>query len=585
MVSPLAAAGQSTLNTWIRQHWVSELVVIGGVICAEILASHFGLRLAFPGLVQLAVVLWLIRHVIGIGVWTGRRRRQLARASLPARGLLRGWWLERTRVRYIRKQWTAACQVNNITGLGKVVPKLYKIRSTVEGDISCLVAPGPISVKGGVDRIATNAQMIAETCGCRELLVRRQGIGYAILTFLWTEAMERVLPVADLPAAPKGQVAYGVRRGGGAATLRTTEHALVGGMTGSGKSGLLHAMVADYRRQDMPVDLYVSDPKGGVELEAYSRHVGERLNGQLVVAYARSVEETIRVVDSFHAAMKARQGAQQGRKITPDADTPLMLLVFDELIEFMNLPGTDAKAKKAKAQLMTVLSQGRAAACVVLGLTQLGQKTTLGDMRDMFPQRLCLATRNAASTDVILGEQSEAAGAACSRIVNKPGVGYSYDETQRGFELFRAAWVDDDDLDRIAEGLIPEGMDGGVKAPRNRQCAVYYLFTTDMQIVYIGKGVVPRNRWDSHAGLLGKPQQWWWKHVDLSKARVIWCDSEAAALEMEAREIKRMLPVGNVQHNTENPLRPVATVSPIRGRNRPAPEQTTPTRTRRRRAS
>ena len=115
---------------------------------------------------------------------------------------------------------------------------LRKWRSTVEGDLTCLVSPGPLGVKGGVDKITANAPSIAETAGCLELLVKRTGVGHAVLTFLWTEQFDRVIPVAELPLnVPKGHVPFGVRRDGSAATFKLPQSTLISGMKGSGKSG------------------------------------------------------------------------------------------------------------------------------------------------------------------------------------------------------------------------------------------------------------------------------------------------------------------------------------------------------------
>lgn len=231
----------------------------------------------------------------------------------------------------------------------------------------------------------------------------------------------------------------------------------------------------------------------------------------------------------------------------------MAILWLDEMVALMLKMDT-----RNRAILDTCVSQGRSYGFWVIGLSQKGQVSVLKDTRDFFPQRLSLAQPNRVNTEMFLGEGAEDEGALCSKITNRPGIGYSYDEKRRGYELFRAARVDDDDMERVAAGMIPAGMDGKAKLPVSRDCGVYLFFTSSMQSLYVGKGFDPQERWADHAGERGNPAKWWWQHVDMSKTQVLWCNSEEDALELERRMINKYLPVGNEQHNKDNPLRGLA---------------------------
>lgn len=528
----------------------------------------------FVGYAFFTAILWAVLHVVMWGVWWNRRRILLASHSLPAPGPAQTWNAmrrERKRMRYVTKQWAAFCQANGITGTGKVIPQLHRVKGNVSGDLTALIVPGKLGVKGAagmtaVERIRSLSANIAEICGCREVLVRNTGTDSAILTFLWTEALERVLPVAQLPSAPKGQIAYGVRRDGRPATIAAGLSVLVAGMTGAGKSGLTWATLADLNRQGINVDLYASDPKGGIELGVLRGLVGDRTSNLTVVDYCDSADDTKRLIEKVEAAMKARQTGQSGRKWTVDdaSEQPLIILVIDECIEVlkrMKTAGPQSDKSKPLTQLMTILSQGRASGVMVIASTQMAQKEVLGDVRDLFAQRLSLATKTAINTNMVLGDGAEEAGALCSKINDRPGLGYSYDEKSRGYHLFRAAWCDDDDIKRIAAGQVPDGMDTGVKGEVNRMCAVYRFLNRESELLYVGITVDLEARWSKHAA-----DKSWWGEVDMSKTLVTWHPSEASARQIEEREIKTRFPRYNKQHNGANPIavRAPAAVGPHR---------------------
>lgn len=589
-------ASQTAVPAWLARHRVTIAVVTGGLVLLTYLGlvplGHGFPWLAGASLAWVAVLVAACWWVASLW-WMRKRRRQLAQASLPAphlRQMLTDRHLERKRTRRILAQWPAFCDAYSFHGGGKlkIVPKLWQFSGTIELDIRCMVSPGPLGVKEGVDKLVNLAWQLKEIIGddCKEVLVRRIGTGHAEVTFLWTEALERVLPVADMPAASKdNEVAYGVRRSGKAATVRMCDPILLGGMTGSGKSGWAWALLADLNRKGLPYECYVGNLKGGAEFRAYADKVGQRNGPCTVVGYAEDIQQTVRLIQQFHDDMYARAKEYPHRQWLPKhADQyPLAMLWLDEMVALMLK--MDAKQR---AVLDTCVSQGRANGFWVIGLSQKGQVSILKDTRDFFPQRLSLAQPNRTNTEMFLGEGAEDEGALCSKITNRPGIGYSYDDGRRGYELFRAARVDDDDMEKVAAGMIPQGMDGKAKLPVSRDACVYMFFTSDMQCLYVGEGYEFKPRRDDHAGLLGNPAKWWWEYVDESKTPLpVWCGSKENAEAYEQKMIAKYQPVGNEQLNKDNNFRgrkpeplpapvpePAQNVTPIT-RRRPAKETTT----------
>jgi S-DNA-T family DNA segregation ATPase FtsK/SpoIIIE len=91
-----------------------------------------------------------------------------------------------------------------------------------------------------------------------------------------------------------------------------------------------------------------------------------------------------------------------------------------------------------------ILTKGRKFGFIVWGCSQLSQKDVIGDVRDLFPQRICLAVPSADLTDAVLGAGAESDGARCSQIpTDTPGVGYMFKNGVRGFIKFRSMYLDD----------------------------------------------------------------------------------------------------------------------------------------------
>jgi hypothetical protein len=447
-------------------------------------------------------------------------------------------------------QWPLACETAGLIGPNKGGhPKLHRVTAQGDGTFRATVSSGRMGVP--VPAIQKQTDTLAEVIGCHEVEVTKTGPGVASLQFHWNDPVGRVLPLTHLPAPPKGQLAYGIRQDGSPASILLDKSLLIGGMTGMGKSNTIWALLADAIRQDIPLALYVSDPKGGIELGALKEHVGVKGGLIEVRQYVTRVDETDKMVRAMHSALLCRQRwmeERRMRKVSPSRENPACILILDEVLLVTKLvkDGTDSPIGQ-------ITLAGRAAGYAVWGATQIGQKENLGPWRDLITQRICYATSNVETTDSILGSRAEANGGRCSAL-QKPGVGYSYDDDIKVPRKFRAAYVSDEDTKLIAAGMVPDRM-FEVEREAAGHTALYRWYDLDDPVDperpgYIGITYDALKREAEHNAdlrdFMNKPN---------IRRTLEWFGSREAALEAEKKAIENEKPIFNDQHNRDNPNR------------------------------
>jgi hypothetical protein len=469
----------------------------------------------------------------------------------------------------LQKQWGLACRTGKLLGpeTGDP-PPLRQVRGDGHGTFTATVKCGEVGVP--VFAVEKQTAALAEVIGCREVVVSQVRPGVARLAFHWRDPIGRALPLAAVPisnAAPGEQIAYGIRQDGGVATVNATQSILIGGLTRKGKSNLIWMLLADLLRQGVYVDLYVSDPKGGVELdqlEAQLDVVGPRL--LRVRQYAKTAAETVKMLEAAEKGMHARQYfvKQQGgvRKIAPDQTNPLVVTILDE-----TLPLTDILKKGTDSPLGRIAYTGAAMAYVVWANTQVAQVDALGRFRDLVPQRICFATPNPQVTDSVLGQGSETMGAYCSDI-QEAGVGYSHSEGDKVARKFRAGVVTDDETQLIAQGMLPpavvnkarEAWDRAAEGPQSgksrgaRRTALYRWYYVDdpeygNSLGYVGISYDVIHREAQHtAGLRAFME-------GNVRRETQWFPSRGEAVAAEALAIAQEKPIWNKQHNGGNSRR------------------------------
>ncbi len=230
----------------------------------------------------------------------------------------------------------------------------------------------------------------------------------------------------------------------------TSQHMLIAGKTGSGKSTLMHILVTNLALHYSPneVEFYLIDFKKGVEFKTYASN---HLPHARVIAIESDREFGLSVLQRLDSILKERgdlfrdRGVQDiagFRNANPER-MPRIMLMIDEFQEFFT--EDDRISQNATLLLDRLVRQGRAFGMhVMLGSQTLGgayslARSTLGQVA----VRIALQCSEA-DAHLILSEENTAA-----RLLTRPGEALYNDANGllEGNHPFQIAWLDDDKRD------------------------------------------------------------------------------------------------------------------------------------------
>ncbi len=237
----------------------------------------------------------------------------------------------------------------------------------------------------------------------------------------------------------------------------TSQHALIAGKTGSGKSTLMHAMITSLALQYSPneIQFYLIDFKKGVEFKLYDHY---RLPHARVIAIESEREFGLSVLQQLDAELKRRgdlfrelsvQDVAGFRKTGHSDPMPRILLLIDEFQEMF--VEDDKLAQDASLILDRLVRQGRAFGMhVLLGSQTLGgsyslPRATMGQMAI----RVALQC-NEADSSLILSEDNTAA-----RLLTRPGEAIYNDANGMvdGNNPFQVVFLNDERRERYLGAL------------------------------------------------------------------------------------------------------------------------------------
>ncbi len=237
----------------------------------------------------------------------------------------------------------------------------------------------------------------------------------------------------------------------------TSQHALIAGKTGSGKSTLMHAMITSLALQYSPneIQFYLIDFKKGVEFKLYDHY---KLPHARVIAIESEREFGLSVLQQLDAELKRRgdlfrelsvQDVAGFRKTGHPDPMPRILLLIDEFQEMF--VEDDKLAQDASLILDRLVRQGRAFGMhVLLGSQTLGgsyslPRATMGQMA----VRVALQC-NEADSSLILSEDNTAA-----RLLTRPGEAIYNDANGmvEGNSPFQVVFLNDERRERFLGAL------------------------------------------------------------------------------------------------------------------------------------
>jgi S-DNA-T family DNA segregation ATPase FtsK/SpoIIIE len=237
----------------------------------------------------------------------------------------------------------------------------------------------------------------------------------------------------------------------------TSQHALIAGKTGSGKSTLMHALITSLALNYSPseIQFYLIDFKKGVEFKLYDHY---RLPHARVIAIESEREFGLSVLEQLDRELKRRgdlfrefavQDVAGFRQSGNGEPMPRILLIIDEFQEIF--VEDDKIAQDAALILDRLVRQGRAFGMhVLLGSQTLGgsyslPRATMGQMA----VRIALQC-NEADSSLILSEDNTAA-----RLLTRPGEAIYNDANGMvaGNNPFQVVFLNDERRERYLGAL------------------------------------------------------------------------------------------------------------------------------------
>jgi len=195
--------------------------------------------------------------------------------------------------------------------------------------------------------------------------------------------------------------------------LSKAPHILVAGMTGAGKSVLIHDLICQFIRHRGPgeAQLLLIDPKR-VEFGIYKGLP------HLVLEPVYDDENVVWALDAAVAEMNNRFTLMERNGWRTAAETPWsrFLVVVDELANLM------LKGSRFERPLVDIASMGRAAGVHLLLATQRPDATVInGLIRANVPTRIALPTITAADSRIILDQPGAERLSIPWRLIRLPG--------------------------------------------------------------------------------------------------------------------------------------------------------------------
>jgi hypothetical protein len=348
---------------------------------------------------------------------------------------LRRWRRHRAQERVLRVAGGAG-----LHNRGGDAPRVRKVRRTPIGrDVHLRLPPGlsAADVERHAQRLAADfhvqdCRVVTEGGNRVTLRLReRDVLGPGVIPCPWV-GVESTDARAPIPV--------GVDEDGNVITISLFEsHLLLAGRTRSGKS-VATALVLAWAALDPRVELHLHDGKS-IDLALWAGPATKFVPADL----GRTVDGLRRVEDE----MMSRLAAVSGRARKIDADTPLIVLVIEELPWYLSREDRGLVGQ-FEGLLTNLIQQGAAAGIVVVLTAQKPSSEVLSTvLRDNLSTKWGFRAETTHASDVALGQGAAAAGYDSSQITAaQRGVGFLRTDAEP--RLVKAFFMDDDEIQAIA---------------------------------------------------------------------------------------------------------------------------------------
>ncbi|GEM35392.1 hypothetical protein NN3_63990 [Nocardia neocaledoniensis NBRC 108232] len=295
--------------------------------------------------------------------------------------------------------------------------------------------------------------VLAQYLGVSKVLVSAAGPGFVRIELRTFDTLAQPVtaPGVESTGVDLEAVHVGVREDGQPWLLRLLyAHVLLAGAMGSGKGSVLWSVINGVGPAIKAgfVDVWVADPKGGMEFSAGKRMwVRFHTDADGILGM---LEEAVNVMDE----RSARLAVAGVRKHVPTTDEPLILIIIDEAAALSSYATRDQQ-EKFRQLTGLLLSKGRAVGVSVIAALQDPSKETMPN-RQLFPVRIGLRLDEPTQTAMVHGQGAKDRGALCHEIPDTtPGVGYVGEVGTTEFVRVRAFWISDEDADAIVDAYAP----------------------------------------------------------------------------------------------------------------------------------
>ena len=401
-LAPLAVTGGIAGAAWwlhaARPHWWPVLAVLAGV--AGWAVALFGARC---GLATLAERTYAAVTVYASGVWlsaataAGPFASPLPQAlTIAALILSVPWWAHRrrrARVRVDRKlqAWPDIAQAIGLAGSQVMSATVdvwgwrARFRLARGQTISDVIAKIPAIESGlgtfrGAVRVYPTPDDLANRCEIRVLDVDPHAG-----SILWpgpsVTSITQPIDLGPFEDASPCQVLFAGR------------HGLLGGATGSGKSGGLNVLMGNLAAC-RDVVIWAIDLKKGMELKPWQ---------SCIARLATTPEQAMALLRDAVAVLEARAEllAAAGKRAWPiSPDMPALIIIIDEYAELAD------EAPDAMHDTDSIARLGRAVAVTLIAATQRPTQKAMGQgaVRSQMDLRMCFRVRERKDVDLILGQ-------------------------------------------------------------------------------------------------------------------------------------------------------------------------------------